>query len=55
MVILTDDQQDPKFIPTGRNILGALQWLVTGKYPGDSLFFYYSGHGACCVCPFAKV
>jgi hypothetical protein len=53
MIVLTDDQQDPKYIPTGRNMLAAFHWLVTGNHPGDSLFLHYSGHGACCV--FVKV
>ncbi|KAJ1661102.1 hypothetical protein IWQ61_000038 [Dispira simplex] len=44
-VFLTDDQQDPKFIPTRANIQAACGWLVNGSQPGDSLFFHYSGHG----------
>ena len=24
----------------------ALQWLVQGCHPGDSLFFHFSGHGS---------
>jgi Caspase domain len=47
MVILTDDQQDWNYQPTGRNMLAAFQWLVTNNYPGDSLFLHYSGHGVC--------
>ncbi|KAI0322581.1 caspase domain-containing protein [Amylostereum chailletii] len=45
MVILTDDQRDPRSIPTKENIIRAMQWLVTGAQPNDSLFFHYSGHG----------
>ncbi|KAF7727017.1 Ca(2+)-dependent cysteine protease [Apophysomyces ossiformis] len=45
MVILTDDQTDPKFIPTRVNILSAMQWLVHDAQPNDSFFFHYSGHG----------
>ncbi|KAI8080242.1 caspase domain-containing protein [Gilbertella persicaria] len=45
MVILTDDQSDPKFIPTKQNILSAMQWLVNGARENDSFFFHFSGHG----------
>jgi hypothetical protein len=45
MVVLTDDQQDPRFQPTKQNILNAMGWLVKDAQPGDSLFFHYSGHG----------
>ncbi|ORX57889.1 hypothetical protein BCR36DRAFT_580459 [Piromyces finnis] len=46
MVILTDDQKDPTKIPTRKNMLNAMRWLVQGCQPGDSLFFHYSGHGS---------
>lgn len=45
MVILTDDQHDPKFIPTKQNILQGMRWLVNGAQANDSYFFHYSGHG----------
>ncbi len=45
MVILTDDSQDPMSQPTKNNMLRAMNWLVTGAQPNDSLFFHYSGHG----------
>lgn len=45
IVILTDDQQNPVAIPTRQNMIRAMQWLVNGAQPGDSLFFHYSGHG----------
>ncbi|KAH9058343.1 metacaspase-1 [Lactarius vividus] len=45
IVVLTDDQQDPRSIPTKVNIIRAMQWLVAGAQPNDSLFFHYSGHG----------
>lgn len=45
MVILTDDQQNPMSIPTKANMLRAMQWLVKGAQPNDSLFIHYSGHG----------
>ncbi|KAI9321014.1 peptidase C14, caspase domain-containing protein [Dichotomocladium elegans] len=45
MVILTDDQQEPRFIPTRSNIIAAMQWLVRDAEENDSFFFHYSGHG----------
>ncbi|KAI9049759.1 hypothetical protein LZ554_005910 [Drepanopeziza brunnea f. sp. 'monogermtubi'] len=45
MVILTDDSQEPMGQPTKENILRAMNWLVQGSQPNDSLFFHYSGHG----------
>ncbi|RCH83321.1 Ca(2+)-dependent cysteine protease [Rhizopus azygosporus] len=45
MVILTDNQENPKFKPTRANILAAMQWLVHDAEPNDSFFFHYSGHG----------
>lgn len=43
MVILTDDQRDPRSLPTKQNIVRAMAWLVNGAEPNDSLFFHYSG------------
>jgi hypothetical protein len=45
MVILTDDQTNPRSIPTRQNILQAFQWLVSGARTNDTLFLHYSGHG----------
>ncbi|KAI9485370.1 MAG: caspase domain-containing protein [Benjaminiella poitrasii] len=45
MVVLTDDQSDPKFIPTKQNIISAMQWLVHDARENDSFFFHFSGHG----------
>ncbi|KAI8060738.1 caspase domain-containing protein [Gongronella butleri] len=45
MVILTDDQTDPRFIPTRQNMISAMQWLVHDARPNDSFFFQFSGHG----------
>ncbi|KAA8646515.1 caspase family protein [Aspergillus tanneri] len=45
MVILTDDQKNAMSIPTKANILRAMQWLVKGAQPNDSLFIHFSGHG----------
>ncbi|KIW87195.1 uncharacterized protein Z519_12097 [Cladophialophora bantiana CBS 173.52] len=47
MVILTDDQRREISKPTKINILRAITWLVKDAKPGDSLIFYYSGHGRC--------
>ncbi|KAL1668315.1 caspase domain-containing protein [Schizophyllum commune] len=45
IVMLTDDASNPRQIPTRDNIIAAMQWLVRGAQPNDSLFFHYSGHG----------
>ncbi|KAI0926150.1 Ca(2+)-dependent cysteine protease [Taiwanofungus camphoratus] len=45
IVMLTDDSMNPRSIPTKENMLAAMQWLVRGAQPHDSLFFHYSGHG----------
>ncbi|KAK9329806.1 caspase domain-containing protein [Lipomyces starkeyi] len=45
MVILTDDQNGQRSIPTKANMISAMQWLVKNSQPNDSLFFHYSGHG----------
>lgn len=43
--MLTDDAPNPRQKPTKDNIIHAMQWLVRGAQPNDSLFFHYSGHG----------
>ncbi|TKY71471.1 Metacaspase-1 protein [Spatholobus suberectus] len=43
--VLTEEQKDPNLIPTKRNILESLNWLVKDCQPKDSLVFYFSGHG----------
>ncbi|KAG0189990.1 Ca(2+)-dependent cysteine protease [Apophysomyces sp. BC1034] len=45
MVILTDDQTNPRFIPTKQNMISGMQWLVHDARPNDSFFFHFSGHG----------
>ncbi|KAI5118095.1 hypothetical protein M0805_005202 [Coniferiporia weirii] len=45
IVMLTDDAQNPRQIPTKNNIMEAMEWLVRDAQPHDSLFFHYSGHG----------
>ena len=42
MVVMTDQRQGP-FLPVGRNILAAMDWLVSE--PETSCFLHYSGHG----------
>ncbi|KAL2342095.1 hypothetical protein Fmac_010035 [Flemingia macrophylla] len=45
--VLTEDQRDPNLIPTKRNILDSLHWLVEdcNSQSEGSLVFYFSGHG----------
>ncbi|KAJ9048575.1 Ca(2+)-dependent cysteine protease [Entomophthora muscae] len=46
MKILTDNQShNPLYMPTRKNMIQAMQWLVSDASPNDSLFFYFSGHG----------
>lgn len=45
IVMLTDDQHEMVRVPTRENMIRAMQWLVKGAQPNDSLFFHYSGHG----------
>lgn len=45
IMVLTDDQKDPRSIPTRQNILNAFKWLRNGAKAGDSLILHYSGHG----------
>ncbi|KZT25498.1 hypothetical protein NEOLEDRAFT_1114287 [Neolentinus lepideus HHB14362 ss-1] len=45
MVLLCDDTRNPRGIPTKKNIIGAMRWLVKDAQPHDSLFIHYSGHG----------
>ncbi|KAK7246747.1 hypothetical protein RIF29_41617 [Crotalaria pallida] len=46
--MLTDDpeEKNPLRIPTKHNMRAAMRWLVEGCQPGDSLVFYFSGHGS---------
>ncbi|QDZ18747.1 type I metacaspase [Chloropicon primus] len=45
ILMLNEDQRNPYQVPTHDNILRAIEWLVSGSSPGDSLVFMYSGHG----------
>lgn len=41
--VLTEEQN---FKPTRNNIESNINWLVSNCMPGDTLIFYYSGHGS---------
>ncbi|KAL8553528.1 hypothetical protein ACS0TY_002006 [Phlomoides rotata] len=43
ILILAEKESYPS--PTRKNIEDGLQWLMKGIKPGDSLLFYFSGHG----------
>ncbi|KAJ7154500.1 caspase domain-containing protein, partial [Mycena filopes] len=43
IVVLTDDSPHPRGLPTRKNILDAMQWLVRGARPHDALFFHCVG------------
>ncbi|KAE8668264.1 Metacaspase-1 [Hibiscus syriacus] len=43
--VLTEEETIPLFIPTRKNIEDSLRWLVKDCQQGDSLVFFYSGHG----------
>ncbi|KAA8536457.1 hypothetical protein F0562_028935 [Nyssa sinensis] len=43
--VLTEEANHPDLIPTKTNTQKALKWLVDGCQSGDSLVFYFSGHG----------
>ncbi|KAG6571674.1 Metacaspase-1, partial [Cucurbita argyrosperma subsp. sororia] len=43
--ILTEYETNPERVPTKKNIQSGLKWLVEGCRGGESLVFYFSGHG----------
>ncbi|KAF8504310.1 caspase domain-containing protein [Russula emetica] len=45
IIVLTDDNSNPRSQPTQKNILSAMRWLVGDANPDDALFIHYSGHG----------
>ncbi|KAL0240188.1 hypothetical protein I308_106736 [Cryptococcus tetragattii IND107] len=45
IVMLTDDVNDARTMPTRDNVIKAMKWLVDGAQRDDALFFHYSGHG----------
>lgn len=44
-VILTEEGNNPRSIPTRENIIRGMRWLVKDAQMHDSFFFHYSGHG----------
>ncbi|CAJ2648955.1 unnamed protein product [Trifolium pratense] len=44
--MLTDDSEEKNTTPTKSNMRMAMRWLVEGSKPGDSLVFYFYGHGS---------
>ncbi|KAM2007812.1 hypothetical protein FF1_002767 [Malus domestica] len=44
-ILSEDDPLDLERIPTKKNIENSLKWLVEDCQRGDSLVFYFSGHG----------
>ncbi|KAA8539733.1 hypothetical protein F0562_026425 [Nyssa sinensis] len=44
ILMLTEEETDMYRRPTKQNIRMAMNWLVNGCQPGDSLVFHYSGH-----------
>lgn len=45
VLVLTEEESDSRLTPTKKNIEMALKWLVEDSESGDSLVFYFSGHG----------
>ncbi|CAK5266559.1 unnamed protein product [Mycena citricolor] len=45
IVVLTEDARDNCSLPTRRNMIDAMHWLIKDAKPHDALFFHYSGHG----------
>ncbi|GKU97994.1 hypothetical protein SLEP1_g11054 [Rubroshorea leprosula] len=45
ILMLTEEAEEPDLIPTKCNIERCLSWLVHDCQDGDSLVFFYSGHG----------
>lgn len=39
------EEKSSDLVPTKKNILEQMKWLVEGSQAGDSLVFYFSGHG----------
>lgn len=42
---IVEVEKDEGRIPTKKNIQDALEWLIRDSRSGDSLVFYFSGHG----------
>jgi hypothetical protein len=39
-MLLTDETRDPRRLPTRKNMIDAMYWLVNGAKMDDSLFFH---------------
>ncbi|OMO94790.1 Peptidase C14, caspase catalytic [Corchorus capsularis] len=46
IILLSEEESDLNRRPTKYNMRTALRWLVLGCEAGDSLVFYFSGHGS---------
>jgi len=46
IIVLTEEEEDSKRIPTRQNMQRWMRWLVQDCRAGDSLVFHYSGHGS---------
>jgi len=46
--MLTDDTRDPRKMPTRKNMLDAMHWLVRSARTDDSLFFHCKSHVFLC-------
>uniref|UniRef100_A0A7N0T184 Peptidase C14 caspase domain-containing protein n=1 Tax=Kalanchoe fedtschenkoi TaxID=63787 RepID=A0A7N0T184_KALFE len=44
-ILVLTEMEPAGYLPTKKNIQRAFEWLVRDMRPGDSLVFYYSGHG----------
>ncbi|XP_047310587.1 metacaspase-3-like [Impatiens glandulifera] len=44
--VLTEEEKHPSQLPTKYNIQMAIRWLLYGSKSGDSLIFFFSGHGS---------
>jgi len=40
IIVLTDDNSNPRSQPTRKNILNAMRWLVEDAHPDDALFIH---------------
>lgn len=40
IVMLTDNAQNQRQLPTRANMIQAMNWLVSGAQPNDALFFH---------------
>ncbi|KAI0247399.1 caspase domain-containing protein [Lactifluus subvellereus] len=45
IIVLTDDNPNPRAQPTRKNMMNSMRWLVEDARPDDALFIHYSGHG----------